>query len=227
MKKRNCKTHFCICWLRSKDLFALLQEEIGVHRAEIRVILNKDRKESVFDIVNRLSVHFKTRDDIKIVYEIPRNIITEILNLEKTDFAIHLHSNDSEKLSELETEYTSKLNNSGLFKEIESSLKEGKPQFKVSFDQEALAGSGVNSKAVYDLMSIAIQGSKASSFRRDDDHIDIKVILNETDRSEFSDISRLFLQQSRDLCRYFHLCKMRKLQALQRYYELIKRIMLK
>lgn len=174
-----------------KDPFILLQEEVGVHIAEIKVLLKNKRSENVFKLVERLGSQLQLRDDIKIVFEIPRNIIADLLNLDKADFTTEIYCEDGEKLDELARNYHEQLMKSGVFLELKSSKKDGKPQIRVSFDHEALAGSGISSKTIYDIMATAIKGSKAAVFRRDDDLIDIKVILDEGDRSDMGDLSRL------------------------------------
>lgn len=191
--EKSIRYTFAAIGYDQNDPFELLQEEIGVHLAKVRVLMNDKRKEDVFNFVKRISKELKFRDDVNIVYEVPRNIIADVLNLEKSDFSFELYCDGKEKLDNYSIKYREELIKTGIISEIDTSKKEGNPQIKISFDSEALSGSGVNSKAIYDIMSASINGTSATYLRRDDDKIDIKVILEESDRSELKDLSRLNL----------------------------------
>jgi HAE1 family hydrophobic/amphiphilic exporter-1 len=172
------------------DPFVLLQEEVGVHVSKLIVLLKKKRRKSVFKIVNELTNSIKYREDLKIVYEIPSNVITEILNVKKYDFSFDVGSDDRTIIDRSAFDLFNRLDQSKLFKEIEISKKTGKPQIRIYFDYDSLSGTGVNSKGIYELLNTAIKGTKVADYKIDDDLIDITLRLREQDREDIKDLER-------------------------------------
>ncbi len=75
--------------------------------------------------------------------------------------------------------------------DVRLSSEEGKPETRINIDREKLAAFGLSIAEVGSALRVALTGDDESKFRDGDTEYDIRVVLDEFDRSKISDLSSL------------------------------------
>jgi HAE1 family hydrophobic/amphiphilic exporter-1 len=75
--------------------------------------------------------------------------------------------------------------------DVRLSSEEGKPETRIDIDREKLAAFGLSIAEVGSALRVALTGDDESKFRDGDTEYDIRVVLDEFDRSKISDLSGL------------------------------------
>jgi HAE1 family hydrophobic/amphiphilic exporter-1 len=81
--------------------------------------------------------------------------------------------------------------------DVRLSSEEGNPETKVEIDREKLAAFGLSIAEVGSALRVALTGDDDSKFRDGEDEYDIRIMLDQFDRSKVSDLSHLtFVNQA-------------------------------
>jgi multidrug efflux pump subunit AcrB len=175
------------------DLYSILQEEVGENISSVKVLLKDKRRHSVFEFVDNFNKNFKFREDVKVVYEIPQNLLVDLLQMAKYDFYVEVYADQADKLDDYSNELFDNLKKSSTISDLEISKKPGRPQIKVNFDYESLSNSGVTSQSIYDIIFTAVKGTKVTDYKKEDDRLNLIVRFDKKDRKDISDFDRINL----------------------------------
>jgi len=156
----------------------------------------------------RLTIKMKPGDNLQereagIVEEI-RRIVTEIPSLKmvithptlftfKQPIEIILKGDDLNQLKSTVSSVESALDKMSNLSDIESTVKVGNPEVIIEFDKDRLAHLNLQQRAIAEIVRSSVQGEVASKFRKVDRHVDIRVSLDDKDKSNVEDIGNLII----------------------------------
>lgn len=111
----------------------------------------------------------------------------------RTPVEIEVLGYDLAKLKSVSTEIARRLEASGRFADVKSSMREGHPEIQIHFDRERAASMGLAVHEIADRVVRKVRGEVASQFTWHDRKIDILVRAREADRESVDRIRQLIV----------------------------------
>jgi multidrug efflux pump subunit AcrB len=161
----------------------------GEHTARLTVrLLAGSTPEEEIALIERIRGEFQDMPDLKIEVRYPS------LFSFKSPIEVEIRGHDITTLKRVcrEAETVLAASVPGLV-DIRASLQAGHPEIQVVYNRERLTELGLSLRAVADLVRNKIQGRTATTFRQDDQLIDIVVRLREQDRFGLEELKRLIV----------------------------------
>ena len=109
----------------------------------------------------------------------------------KTPIEVEIYCDDQETLKKASQDVTSKMEETGLFKDIQSSVAKGNPEVIIHFNRELMSKMDLSIGDIANALRDKIQGATPTRFVRQGRDVDILVRLNEADRQSDSDLAML------------------------------------
>jgi HAE1 family hydrophobic/amphiphilic exporter-1 len=161
----------------------------GEHTARLttRLITGSTPEEEIA-LIERIRGEFQDLPDLKLEVRYPS------LFSFKSPIEVEIRGHDITTLKRIcrEAETVLAANVPGLV-DIRASLQTGHPEIQVVYNRERLAELGLNLRSVADLVRNKVQGRTATTFRQEDQLIDIVVRLREQDRFGLEELKRLIV----------------------------------
>ena len=104
---------------------------------------------------------------------------------------VDLKGDSLEKLDELATQVKDIISGIEGTREVESSMDEGRPEVEVTVDRQKAAYYGLNAAQIASTVRGAIQGQVVTTFRTDEDEIDVRLQLPEESVKNLQDLGSL------------------------------------
>ncbi len=111
----------------------------------------------------------------------------------RTPVEIEVVGYDLDKLKEISQSIARKMEESGRFADVKSTMEQGYPEICIRFNREKAARLGVPVYLIADRVVNKIRGNVATRYSWHDRKIDVLVRARETDRSSIADIGRLIV----------------------------------
>jgi HAE1 family hydrophobic/amphiphilic exporter-1 len=109
----------------------------------------------------------------------------------QTPFELVIFNDNLKELPNLSAGAKRKLDELGIFTDLQSSLTEGYPELQIEYNREKLKSLGLSSAQVAQTVRKKIQGEKATSISTLEDRIDLVVRLTEGDRRSTQQLAQL------------------------------------
>jgi HAE1 family hydrophobic/amphiphilic exporter-1 len=110
-------------------------------------------------------------------------------------FQIVLKSDNYEHLKSSAKVLIAKLKAKKGFKDIDSNLDDGKPQYKIKIDKEAASRLGISAKQIAEAINVAFSSDKEISyFEKDGKQYDITLRFGDKDRVGVADLSKVMVR---------------------------------
>ena len=109
----------------------------------------------------------------------------------QTPFSLVLFNDNLKELPILSEKAKKKLDELGLFTDLQSSLSEGYPELQIEYNRERLKSLGLSSAQVAQTVRKKIQGEKATTISTQEDRVDLVVRLTEGDRRSTQQLAQL------------------------------------
>jgi hydrophobic/amphiphilic exporter-1 (mainly G- bacteria), HAE1 family len=154
---------------------------ISVNSARLFVEVQEPRQlEGVFDAARSRLVQFPD-----VAYTIARgqSTINRFLALSASEIGLQVKGKDLDRLKEIAVELTARLARISGVADVATNIGEGKPEFKVTVDKEALKKyPGLSPSTIGDLLVSAVRGRVATQFREMEKKSDVLVRLEDASR---------------------------------------------
>jgi HAE1 family hydrophobic/amphiphilic exporter-1 len=161
----------------------------GEHTARLTVLLDSEFAGAAeIALIERIRNEFLDLPDLKLEVRYPS------LFSFKSPIEVEIRGHDITLLKQVcrEAEATLATSVPGLV-DVRASLQAGHPEIQVVYNRDRLAELGLSLRAVADLVRNKIQGRTATTFRQEDQLIDIVVRLREQDRFGLEELRRLIV----------------------------------
>jgi HAE1 family hydrophobic/amphiphilic exporter-1 len=122
-----------------------------------------------------------------------RNMHSMGTGAEQTPVAIRIFGKDIDTLRGLGNQAQELIKNVVGLRDMEISLKEGKPELRIKVDREKAAQFGLSVSQIGQTLETAVMGKVATTLRRGGDEWDIRVRLADEDRSSIDKLNNITL----------------------------------
>lgn len=106
---------------------------------------------------------------------------------------IELAGYDLQALASASEQVVNALSQQSRFSDIQTTLRQGQPELEIRFDHVRLASLGLNAGDIGQLLALQVGGRVATQYNLLDRQIDIRVRLDEAQRSSVDDIENLII----------------------------------
>jgi len=169
------------------ELTSQSSSDEGEHTAKVTITLKGDgdfasREEQ---LIERLRAEFRNVPDVE------TKISRPALFSFKTPIEIEIKGYNLTKLKALSKEAEARIAQIPGMKDVRSNLQTGNPEVQIVYDRDRLSYYGLNINDVASIVRNKVQGIVATEFREADRRIDIRVKVNEDDKTGIDELSRL------------------------------------
>jgi CzcA family heavy metal efflux pump len=166
--------------------------------AKIKVILKDSRSIHVRDALAEIKNAIHTGEMVKVDFRMKEDVVESVLSTGTGLFNIELYGNDMTALHDFGNKIKSRLKFIKELSNVESNLDKGNPELKVAIDRIRMHSLGVSVASVASSVRAAIYGEVATAYREGDDEIDVRVRLNETDRSSIESLGAIMIKSEKE-----------------------------
>ena len=183
---RNIQTTFSVAGTGNR--FDANPEQGGENWGELSVAMTPDSKR-----VHEEETIARLRQDIEDLPGVQYKFYRPTLFTFKTPVEVEIAGFDLKKLKEVSSDIAQKMEESGRFADIKSTMEAGHPEVQIHFDRERAASLGLNVYEIADRVVKKIRGEVATRYSWHDRKIDVLVRAREEDRTSIEDIRQLII----------------------------------
>ncbi len=182
----NIQTTFSVAGTGNR--FDANPEQGGENWGELSVAMTPDSKR-----VHEEETIARLRQDIEDLPGVQYKFYRPTLFTFKTPVEVEIAGFDLKKLKEVSSDIAQKMEESGRFADIKSTMEAGHPEVQIHFDRERAASLGLNVYEIADRVVKKIRGEVATRYSWHDRKIDVLVRAREEDRTSIEDIRQLII----------------------------------
>lgn len=159
--------------------------ETGENIGSVLVVLAPDASEA--DVMDALRTYAEGRPGLKARFTRP-----ELFSLD-TPLAVEIAGYDLDRLREASERVVSRLESSDRYADVETSMAEGHPEIRITFDPERAAQLGLTVRELADRVVSKVRGDVATRYDFRDRKIDVLVRARESDRASVAQLEQLIV----------------------------------
>ncbi|MEE2736403.1 MAG: efflux RND transporter permease subunit [Pseudomonadota bacterium] len=110
-----------------------------------------------------------------------------------TPLEVEIAGKELTEINKVAEQLVGSMNESYLFRDVESSMRTGYPEIQIEFDRERAAKFGLSVPQVANLVANKVKGNVPTEFTWQDKKIDIRVRLDNEDRDSVEDIENILI----------------------------------
>ncbi len=165
----------------------------GEHTSRITVIMEQGTTEiDENGLIQELRIHSQSIPDLKMEIDYP------VLFSSKAPIEVELYGYDLDFMKSLSKSVSTSLSNIPGIVDVRSNLQPGSPEVQIIYDRKRIVQLGLELRPIAELVRNKIQGNVATTFRKLDRQIDIRVRLEEEDRYGLDDLKKLIINPRGD-----------------------------
>ena len=182
----NIQTTFSVAGTGNR--FDANPEQGGENWGELSVAMTPDSKR-----VHEEETIARLRQDIEDLPGVQYKFYRPTLFTFKTPVEVEIAGFDLKKLKAVSSDIAQKMEESGRFADIKSTMEAGHPEIQIHFDRERAASLGLNVYEIAERIVKKIRGEVATRYSWHDRKIDVLVRSREEDRTSIEDIRQLII----------------------------------
>ena len=176
------------------DIFARKGGDVGTHRANIRIILKRDRDASTKEVSSRIRNQLKIRNDISVNFIMSGDILSSLLSPNSRALSIELVGSDLATLAELGARVKKDIARVPGVVDVKSSMEEKSREYHINFDKMRMAQYKLSNDYISRYLKTAVKGDIVSRLRVADEEIDIRLRFKKSDRANVNLIKKLLVR---------------------------------
>jgi HAE1 family hydrophobic/amphiphilic exporter-1 len=176
------------------DVTNIKRSDEGEHTARFKVVLRQgsDPTQTEARVLQRLRRHFESIPDADL------RVLRPVLFSSQRPIVVELQSDDLNQLRDLSRKMEGLLASRPELADVEASLRRGAPEIQVTYHRDRLALYGLGIGTIARQVRDMIKGFEATRFNLKDRRIPIVVRLEEDDRAQVDEVSRLVVNPGAD-----------------------------
>ncbi|NPV44629.1 MAG: efflux RND transporter permease subunit [Firmicutes bacterium] len=161
--------------------------EVGV--ARVKLVPRAERKRSTNEIIEQVRQRLREIPDVEIKVQAQDSMTGGFGS--GAPISIEIKGDDLNRLREIAEEVAYEVSKVEGTREVESSIREGKPEVQVKVNRQKAASLGLSAYQVASTVEAAVQGKVATRYKISGDEIDIRVRLDRDSASTLSDLKQV------------------------------------
>ncbi|MBL9139738.1 MAG: efflux RND transporter permease subunit [Verrucomicrobiales bacterium] len=176
------------------DVTNIKRSDEGEHTARFKIVLRpgSDPAQTEARVLQRLRRHFDQIPDANL------RVLRPVLFSSQRPIVLELQSDDLNQLRDLSRKMESLLAARPELADVEASLRRGAPEIQVTYHRDRLALYGLGIGTIARQVRDMVKGFEATRFNLKDRRIPIVVRLEEEDRAQVDEVSRLVVNPGAD-----------------------------
>jgi HAE1 family hydrophobic/amphiphilic exporter-1 len=169
------------------DVTNMKRSDEGEHTARFKVLLEPTRQPARTEerLLARLRPYFDDLPDVEL------RVVRPVLFSAQTPIVVEIEGDDLGTLKRVSQLAAAELAPLPALADVETTLRSGAPEIQVSYDRDRLTLYGLNISTVARQVRDLVKGFEATRFNMKDRRIPIVVRLDEKDRRQLEDVSRI------------------------------------
>lgn len=164
------------------------EAEEGEHTSRITVELNQGTThQDETELIQSIREHSRFLPDLDLEIDYP------VLFSSKAPIEVELYGYDLDTMKTVSKGVAAALSEIPGIVDVRSNLQPGSPEVQIIYDRTRIVQLGLELRPIAELVRNKIQGNVATTFRKLDRQIDIRVRLEEDDRYGLDDLKRLVI----------------------------------
>jgi hydrophobic/amphiphilic exporter-1 (mainly G- bacteria), HAE1 family len=169
------------------DVTNMKRSDEGEHSARFKILLEPSRHPALVEerLLGRLRSYFEDIPDVEL------RVVRPVLFSAQTPIVVEIEGDDLTSLKRTAQQAAAELAELPELADVETTLRSGAPEIQVTYDRDRLSLYGLNISTVARQVRDLVKGFEATRFNMKDRRIPIVVRLDESDRRQLEDVSRI------------------------------------
>ncbi|MCL4181392.1 MAG: efflux RND transporter permease subunit [Verrucomicrobia bacterium] len=169
------------------DVTNMKRSDEGEHSARFKVLIEPSRQPARTEerLLGRLRRYFEDIPDVEL------RVVRPVLFSSQTPIVVEIEGDNLTQLKRVAQQSAAELAQLPELADVETTLRSGAPEIQVSYDRDRLSLYGLNINSVARQVRDLVKGFEATRFNMKDRRIPIVVRLEEKDRRQLEDVSRI------------------------------------
>ncbi len=169
------------------DVTNMKRSDEGEHSARFKILIEPSRQPARTEerLLARLRRYFEDIPDVEL------RVVRPVLFSSQTPIVVEIEGDNLIQLKRVAQQSAAELAQLGELADVETTLRSGAPEIQVSYDRDRLSLYGLNINSVARQVRDLVKGFEATRFNMKDRRIPIVVRLEEKDRRQLEDVSRI------------------------------------